>query len=198
LVVITGARQTGKTTLARHVYSQLRHVSLDAPENRDALRELSTAAWAETVGEAVIDEAQKEPSVFDKVKYSFDDGKISFTVLTGSSQILLLQKIRESLAGRAFSYEMWPLMQCVLRVSAVKRRFSVRSDSARSGACKRAGACSGGTQKKKKPSSLGFFSLLGTAVLLSAPSIFSVCSVRDISCLCGSVANPKCSSRAPR
>jgi predicted AAA+ superfamily ATPase len=114
LVVITGARQTGKTTLCRRVYGGLRYINLDAPENRDMLRELSTVAWAETVGNAVIDEAHKEASVFDKVKYSFDDEKISFTVLTGSSQILLLRKIRESLAGRAFFYELWPLMQCEL------------------------------------------------------------------------------------
>jgi uncharacterized protein len=96
----------------------LRYINLDAPENRDALRNLSTVSWAETVGNAVIDEAHKEPAVFDKVKYAFDDEKISFTVLTGSSQILLLQKIRESLAGRAFFYELWPLMQCELVDSA--------------------------------------------------------------------------------
>jgi predicted AAA+ superfamily ATPase len=120
VVVLTGARQTGKTTLCRRSYGGLRYISLDAPENRDALRELSTAAWAETVGNAVIDEAHKEPSVFDKVKYAFDDGKISFTVLTGSSQILLLKKIRESLAGRAFFYELWPLMQCELLAPSVR------------------------------------------------------------------------------
>ncbi|RJR26020.1 MAG: ATP-binding protein [Desulfobacteraceae bacterium] len=114
IVVITGARQTGKTTLSRARYGKLRYLNLDAPENRQALRELSTFAWANTVGEAVIDEAQKEPAVFDKVKFAFDEGRISFTVLTGSSQILLLSKIRESLAGRAFFYELWPLMQCEL------------------------------------------------------------------------------------
>lgn len=112
IVVITGARQTGKTTLSRDRYGKLRYLNLDAPENRQAIRELSTFAWPYTVGEAVIDEAQKEPLVFEKVKYAFDEGKISFTVLTGSSQILLLSRIRESLAGRAFFYELWPLMQC--------------------------------------------------------------------------------------
>jgi uncharacterized protein len=117
VVVLTGARQTGKTTLCRQIYGGLRYINLDAPENRDTLRGLSTVAWAETVGNAVIDEAHKEPSVFEKVKYAFDDEKISFTVLTGSSQILLLQKIRESLAGRAFFYELWPLMQCELLAS---------------------------------------------------------------------------------
>lgn len=115
VVVVTGARQTGKTTLAKRVFGDLAYINLDAPENRDRLRELSSAAWGEVVGNATIDEAQKEPSVFEKVKYAFDEGGITFTVLTGSSQILLLRKIRESLAGRAFFYELWPLMQCELR-----------------------------------------------------------------------------------
>jgi uncharacterized protein len=112
LVVITGARQTGKTTLSKNTYATLRYINLDAPENRDILRHLPTAAWPETVGPAVLDEAQKEPVVFEKVKHAFDAGDVSFTVLTGSSQILLLKNIRETLAGRAFFYELWPLMQC--------------------------------------------------------------------------------------
>ena len=110
LVILTGARQTGKTTLARKIYPQLNYINLDAPENRDAMREISTFRWAQTVGEAIIDEAQKEPTVFEKVKYSYDAGSIGFCILLGSSQIILLRKIRESLAGRAFVYELWPLM----------------------------------------------------------------------------------------
>ncbi len=114
IVVVTGARQTGKTTLSRRLYRELNYINLDSPENRDILRRVSAAGWAATVGNTVIDEAQKEPSVFEKVKYAYDEGNVSFTVLTGSSQILLLKKIRESLAGRAFFYELWPLMQCEL------------------------------------------------------------------------------------
>ncbi|MFH1981871.1 MAG: ATP-binding protein [Pseudomonadota bacterium] len=114
IAVLTGARQTGKTTLARRVYPGLRYINLDAPENRDALRETSTIGWGQTIGNAIIDEAHKAPVVFEKVKYAFDEKDISFTVLTGSSQILLLKNICESLAGRAFFYELWPMMQCEL------------------------------------------------------------------------------------
>ncbi len=110
LILLTGARQTGKTTLARAVYPDLRYLNLDAPEQREAVRELRADAWAGTVGEAVLDEAQKEPSLFDKVKYAFDAGEIGRTVLLGSSQVLMLQRVRETLAGRAFVYELWPLM----------------------------------------------------------------------------------------
>jgi predicted AAA+ superfamily ATPase len=99
---MTGARQTGKTTLARETYPELRYVNLDAPENRDFVRAVRSMSWGKTLGAASLDEAQKEPAVFDKVKYSFDEGDINFSVLLGSSQILLLKRIRETLAGRAF------------------------------------------------------------------------------------------------
>src|SRR5258708_1483245 len=110
LILLTGARQTGKTTLARRVYPELRYVNLDAPEQREALRAVRADQWGATVGEAILDEAQKEPSLFDKVKYAFDAGQIERSVLLGSSQILMLQRVRETLAGRAFVYELWPLM----------------------------------------------------------------------------------------
>jgi hypothetical protein len=112
VVLLTGARQTGKTTLSKSTYPDLRYINLDAPENRDALRAIPTSSWGRDVGNAVIDEAQKSPVVFEKVKYSFDAGNVSFCVLTGSSQILLLKKIRETLAGRVSLYELWPLMAC--------------------------------------------------------------------------------------
>jgi uncharacterized protein len=110
VVLITGARQTGKTSLSKAIYPEMRYINLDAPENREALRGIPASSWGRDVGNAVIDEAQKEPVVFEKVKFAFDAGKVSFCVLTGSSQILLIKKIRETLAGRISLYEMWPLM----------------------------------------------------------------------------------------
>ena len=110
LVILTGARQTGKTTLAKVVYPDLHYVNLDAPENREAVRSIASASWARDMGAAILDEAQKEPIVFEKVKYAYDDGAIAFSVLLGSSQILLLKRIRETLAGRVSLFELWPLM----------------------------------------------------------------------------------------
>ena len=114
-MVLTGARQTGKTTLARRMYPHLRYVNLDAIEEREATRGLRSRSWGGVVGPAVIDEAQKEPGVFDKVKLAYDERQISFSVLLGSSRVLLLDRVRESLAGRAFIYDLWPLTASELR-----------------------------------------------------------------------------------
>jgi predicted AAA+ superfamily ATPase len=114
-VVLTGARQSGKTTLARRVYPHLSYQNLDAIEAREAMRAIHTGAWGRTVGDAIIDEAQKEPSVFDKVKFAYDEKEIGFSVLLGSSRFLMMSGARESLAGRALVYNLWPLMPVELR-----------------------------------------------------------------------------------
>lgn len=123
LVVLTGARQTGKTTMAKAKYPTLGYINLDAPENRALLRNIHSASWGRSVGDAVLDEAQKEPEVFDKIKYAFDAGDITFSIILGSSQILLLKKIRESLAGRVTLFELWPLMLSELESGAVQTEF---------------------------------------------------------------------------
>lgn len=110
LVLITGPRQTGKTSLVRRLYAQLNYINFDLAENRDKVRRLSLEGWQKTIGVAVIDEVQKEPEVLEKIKYLYDAGNIDFMVLLGSSQILLLKRIRESLAGRVSIYELFPLM----------------------------------------------------------------------------------------
>jgi predicted AAA+ superfamily ATPase len=114
LTLITGARQTGKTTLAKANYPKLNYINLDSPENREAIRLISAANWARDVRNAIIDEAQKEPVVFDKIKYAYDAEEISFCVILGSSQIFLLKRIRESLAGRVSIYELYPLLMSEL------------------------------------------------------------------------------------
>lgn len=110
IVLLTGARQTGKTTLAKTVYPDINYINLDDAEKRSAIRSISASSWNKSIGMAIIDEAQKEPSLFEKLKYSYDGGETDFSVLLGSSQILLLKKIKEALAGRVFIYELWPLM----------------------------------------------------------------------------------------
>lgn len=118
LVVLTGARQTGKTTLARRCYQGLEHHNLDDLQLRTVLRDTPATRWAKDVGPAVFDEAQKEPSIFDKVKFAYDAGDLDASVLLGSSRILLLDRVRETLAGRAFVFDLWPLMPNEVRHAA--------------------------------------------------------------------------------
>lgn len=110
IVLLTGARQTGKTTLLKRRYSGLPYYNLDAIEYREQLREISSFSWSKEAGEAVIDEIQKEPGLLDKIKFSYDEGSLRFTALSGSARLLLMRQIRETLTGRVTVQELFPLM----------------------------------------------------------------------------------------
>jgi predicted AAA+ superfamily ATPase len=57
-----------------------------------------------------LDEVQKAPALFDKIKFAYDERQIDFSVLLGSSRFLLLNKVKETLAGRVFVFELHSLM----------------------------------------------------------------------------------------
>lgn len=82
-MVLTGARHTGKTTLSRRVFPALRYLDLDDPDLRRALAAIPSLRWSADVGAAILDEAQKEPVVFERVKHAFDGGAVDFSVLLG-------------------------------------------------------------------------------------------------------------------
>jgi predicted AAA+ superfamily ATPase len=109
LVVLTGARQTGKTTLVRQTFPDVPYLSFEDPVVRPTYSRLSAAEWVEKYPTAILDEVQKSPAVIESVKAAHDSAAHVRYFLLGSSQILLLSKVRESLAGRAALEELWPL-----------------------------------------------------------------------------------------
>ncbi len=109
ITVLTGARQTGKTTLVLHALPDLQYVSFDDPVARGAWTRLSATEWTTRFPHAALDEVQKAPSMIDTIKAAHDADPDVRYVLLGSSQILLLERVRESLAGRVSLEELWPL-----------------------------------------------------------------------------------------
>lgn len=78
-------------------------MNLDSAEDREALRALPARLWSRSVGPTVLDEAQTEPSIFEKLELAFDDRSldVSFSVLLWSAQVLLLQNVREDSLPRS-------------------------------------------------------------------------------------------------
>jgi len=109
-VVVTGSRQTGKSTLAEHlVQGERRYHSLDDFEVLDAARRdpESLLGGAEPV---TLDEVQREPGLLLAVKRAIDrDRKPGRFLLTGSANLLLMRQVSESLAGRASYLTLWPM-----------------------------------------------------------------------------------------
>lgn len=109
ITVLTGARQTGKTTLVRQAFPEHAYINLDDPITRPEYGNLSAAQWQERYPEIILDEVQKLPSLIETVKAAFDLFPQTRFILLGSSQILLLNRVTESLAGRAALLELYPL-----------------------------------------------------------------------------------------
>jgi len=109
ITVLTGARQTGKTTLAQRGFPEYAYLSLEDPVTRPEYSALSAAQWRAGYPVATLDEVQKAPSLIESIKAAYDAWPEVRYLLLGSSQILLLEKVSESLAGRAALVELYPL-----------------------------------------------------------------------------------------
>lgn len=115
IIVLTGARQVGKTTLVRAALPQYRYISIEDPVNRATYGRLTAAQWHLHFPQAALDEVQKLPSLVESIKATYDTFDDARYLLLGSSQLLLLQKVKESLAGRCTIIEMFPLTLPELR-----------------------------------------------------------------------------------
>ena len=100
-VVLTGARQVGKTSLARKVFPEHRYVALDLPALAALAEETPAAFLREYPDPLIIDEVQYAPAIFRHLKAVIDqDRRPGRFILTGSQNFLLMQGVAESLAGR--------------------------------------------------------------------------------------------------
>jgi uncharacterized protein len=109
-VVVTGARQTGKSTLAQDlVPGERRFHSLDDLDVLDAARRdpETLVGGAQPV---TLDEVQREPALLRAVKRAIDRRRRAGQfLLTGSANLLLMRGVSESLAGRASYLTLWPM-----------------------------------------------------------------------------------------
>jgi len=113
VVILTGARQVGKTTLLRHepLLKDYKYITLDNLDALEIAGKNPDALWAGT-DTIIIDEVQKAPTVLSAIKQAVDlkHRNIHF-VLSGSANLLLMAKVTESLAGRTVHFTLDPMTQ---------------------------------------------------------------------------------------
>lgn len=111
VVVITGARQTGKSTLARAVEPKRNrlYVTLDDIDVRgDAVA--NPLDLLRRAPRLTLDEVQHVPALLSAVKRMVDERRVAGQfLLTGSANLLLMRRVSESLAGRAVFFTLWPM-----------------------------------------------------------------------------------------
>lgn len=102
-LVITGARQVGKTTLLKNLFPKHQFVSLDLPSIAEQADREPAIFLARFKGPAIIDEVQYAPGLFRHLKVKIDEDRHSMGrfILTGSQKFTLMKEVSDSLAGRA-------------------------------------------------------------------------------------------------
>jgi predicted AAA+ superfamily ATPase len=100
-VAVVGPRQSGKTTLTRHVFNDKPYVSLENPDIRRFALDDPRGFLSQYKEGAVIDEVQRVPELFSYLQQILDeDPKKGKFILTGSNNFLLQESISQSLSGR--------------------------------------------------------------------------------------------------
>ncbi len=106
--VLTGARQVGKSTLVKMAFPEIPVLSFDAMSEREVYSRFTPEDWISRYPTVILDEVQKAPSIFDTLKACYDRAPHLRYVLLGSSQVLLLKGVRETLAGRVALKKLFP------------------------------------------------------------------------------------------
>ena len=111
VVVLTGARQTGKSTLFQHLFKKThRYVSLDNPIDLKLAQEDPELFFEEYPAPLIIDEIQYAPELLPYIKMHVDrDQKRGQFLITGSQQFTLMRGLKESLAGRVALLDLLPM-----------------------------------------------------------------------------------------
>ncbi len=101
VLTLNGPRQSGKTTLVKAAFPSLPYVSLEEPDIRQVALTDPRGFLSNYREGAVLDEVQNVPELFSYIQSIVDNDRNIQFVLTGSSNFLLMEKISQTLAGRA-------------------------------------------------------------------------------------------------
>ena len=102
VLVLTGARQVGKSTMLKEVFHNIRYVTLNRPLVRESAKENPSLFFDVNPPPVIVDEIQKAGELFDYIKDIVDEEKKKGQFyLTGSQSMKLMKNVSDSLAGRA-------------------------------------------------------------------------------------------------
>jgi predicted AAA+ superfamily ATPase len=111
VITLVGPRQSGKTTLARHLFSDWEYVNLEDPQTRIFATEDINGFFARYPDRLIIDEAQHVPELLSKIQVLVDQRgqRAGQFILTGSQEIHIHGMLSQSLAGRVAIVTVMPL-----------------------------------------------------------------------------------------
>ena len=109
VVCITGPRQSGKTTLIRHIFPEYVRYTLEDLQVRNYAKTDPVAFLNQTEQGMVLDEIHRVPELLSYIQGIVDDHPTRRFVLSGSSNFLLIRSVSQSLAGRVGLFDLLPM-----------------------------------------------------------------------------------------
>ena len=107
IILISGARQCGKTTLSKNLFSTFSYLNYDLSEDREAL---AKKYWRRDVEGVIFDELHKMREWKRWIKGVYDtEGLMPRLIVTGSANLEAFTKVGDSLAGRYFQFRLHPI-----------------------------------------------------------------------------------------
>lgn len=116
ILLVTGPRQAGKTTLLREMFADYQYVNLEFAANREFAASDPVGFLRQYAGKVILDEAQRVPQLFSYLQVRADeDREMGKYILSGSQNFLLADNVAQSLAGRVAIFKLLPLSHLELR-----------------------------------------------------------------------------------
>lgn len=116
VVILTGPRQSGKTTLVRSAFPRHRYISLEDPDQREFAQDDPRGFLDQLKGKVVLDGAQRAPDLFSYIQTNTDErqGNGRF-ILTGSQDVMLMRTMSRPPAGRTATLHLLPFSMSELQ-----------------------------------------------------------------------------------
>ncbi|MEM8584916.1 MAG: ATP-binding protein [Bacteroidota bacterium] len=115
VITVTGPRQSGKTTLIKDLFADFPYFSLENPDTQSRFENDPRGLFQQYGHKMVIDEVQRVPQILSYIQGIVDDDPAACFILSGSHNLLMLESVSQTLAGRTAIFYLQPLSYSELK-----------------------------------------------------------------------------------
>lgn len=108
VITVTGPRQSGKTTLLKSLFPDWHYFSMETPDIREQVIENPRFLFKHYGHQIILDEVQRTPRILSYIQTIVDEDPEARFILSGSHNLLMLEQISQSLAGRTAIFYLLP------------------------------------------------------------------------------------------
>ena len=109
VITITGPRQSGKTTMIKHLFPEKKYISLEDPDNYEIAKTDPRGLLSKHLDGIILDEVQRVPELLSYIQGMVDKYNTpGMFILSGSQQFNLMSGVTQSLAGRTAIFKLFP------------------------------------------------------------------------------------------